>query len=253
MSHNGIFVSELSTSKHVFANYHFCRGNSNRRKTRLGLVTKGQGTYIYLNQRLAVNCGDVVFIPENIYCYSEWHGTPEIEVVYVSCFMHYESYRYLPQRIPCDAAVRERILQIATLLSGEDAMDTLEAYAQFYRLLQTVLPQMEVSEIAFDKTLQTAVEYVTEHWQESFSIADLAKKCCVSESTVYHLFQRSLGQTPIRFLHSIRINVAIEYLENSDYSISTISRLTGFRSENHFRRIFSDLTGRTPSRYRRDR
>ncbi|MBO7309855.1 MAG: hypothetical protein J6U86_00495 [Clostridia bacterium] len=66
MSDN-IYVTELGTSRHVFQKYHFCRGNSNKRKSRIGLILNGEGTYIYLNQKLKVSKGDVVFIPENIY------------------------------------------------------------------------------------------------------------------------------------------------------------------------------------------
>ena len=253
MQENGVYVSELSTSKHVFCNYHFCRGNSNRRKTRLGLIQKGSGTYIYLGKRLSVSAGDVVFIPENIYCYSEWHGEPEIEVIYVSCFMHYEGICYEPQIIDCDGALKGQMLQIAELLSTGAQLQGLEAYSLFYRLLQVILPQMRPSNVAFDKTLQNAVEYITNHWDQRFCVADLAKHCLVSESTLYHLFQKELGQTPVQFLNSIRINVAIEHLENSDHSVAAISRLTGFHSENHFRKVFAELTGSTPLKFRKSR
>lgn len=252
MSTEAIFVSDLTTSRHTFQRYHFCRGNSNKRKSRLGVVLEGNGTYIYLNQRLKVKKGDVVFIPENIYCYSEWHGTPDIEVVYLSCFMHYESFKYAPQILGCDEDTKNDILKIAALLGG-DRMESLEAYSLFYKLLQTVLARMKQSDVAFDKTLQTAIEYITDHWNAAFSVADLAKACCVSESTVYHLFQRELGQTPVGFLNSIRINVAIEQLENTNHSVSAIGERVGFRSENHFRRVFADLTGTTPLKYRKSR
>ena len=252
MQSGTIFVSELSTSRHSFHRYHFCRGNSNKRKTRLGIILKGNGTYLYLNQKLSVREGDVVFIPENIYCYSEWHGNPEIEVVYLSCFLHYESFRYEPQIISCEAQTKETILQIASLLSlGQ--MEELEAYSLFYKVLQSVLPHMNPSHTTFDKTLQTAIEYITDHWKDNFSVSDLAKHCCVSESTLYHLFQRELGQTPIRFLNSIKINVAIEYLENTHYSISTISQLVCFHSENHFRKVFAEYTGMTPLKFKKSR
>ena len=252
MQNTGIFVSELGTSRHIFNRYHFCRGNSNKRKSRLGIILKGSGTYIYLNKRLRVVEGDVVFIPENIYCYSEWYGEPEIEVVYLSCFMHYESFKYEPQIINLPKESKSDILQISELLtSGE--LDSLEAYSRFYKLLKTVITQMKESHVSFDKTLQTAIEFITGNWDKSFSVSELAKECCVSESTLYHLFRRELGQTPIGFLNSIRINVAIEYLENSNYSISTVSRSVGFNSENHFRRVFADLTGTTPLKYRKNR
>ena len=248
MQNNSIFVSELSTSTHIFNHYHFCRGNSNKRKSRLGVILKGSGTYIYLSKKLRVSEGDVVFIPENIYCYSEWHGEPDIEVVYLSCFMHYEGFQYEPQIIDCGTQEKNDILQICNLLEeGEN----LEAYSLFYRLLQVLLPKMFPSKIAFDKTLQTAVEYITNHYHKEFSVADLARVCCVSESTLYHLFQKELGQTPVRFLNSIRINVAIEHLENSNYSVATISNLVGFNNENHFRKVFFELVGTTPLKYRK--
>ena len=246
-----IYVSELGASTHVFNKHHFCRGNSNKRKTRLGLIVKGSGTYIYLGKKLKVAEGDVVFIPENVYCYSEWHGEPEIKVVYLCCFMHYESFKYEPQKLSFDEGTKADILQIAELLSSEEA-DVFEAYSRFYRLLQTVFVSLKESNIAFDKTLQTAVEYITENFDKNFLVAELSKKCCVSESTLYHLFQRELGQTPISFLNSIRINVAIENLENSSYSISTITRIAGFNSENHFRKVFAEFTGTTPLKYRRN-
>lgn len=250
MQNGNIFVSELSTSKHVFNKYHFCRGNSNRRKSRLGLIRKGRGTYIYLNKKLKVSEGDIVFIPENIFCYSEWWGEPEIEVIYLSGFIHYDGFMYEPQTVSLDEKKVQDILKISELLS-EGQLERLEAYSLFYKVLRSVIPQMTPCSIAFDKTLQTAIEYITNNWNNRFSVADLAKKCCVSESTVYHLFKKELGQTPVSFLNSIKINIAIEYLENTQYSIATVSRLACFNSENHFRKVFAEYTGTTPLRFRK--
>lgn len=251
MTSGNIFVSELSTTKHLFKNYHFCRGNSNKRKSRLGIIVKGQGTYIYLNKRLKVSEGDTVFIPENIYCYSEWHGAPDIEVVYLSCFIHYENFSYEPQILNVDPDTRDSILAVCRLLSC-DTPDELEAYSLFYRVLKSIIPGMVKTEIVYDKTLQRAIEYLTANWNKRFSVSDLAKSCCVSESSIYHIFQRELGETPVRFLNSIRINVAIEYLETTRYSVYTIGRLVAFNSENHFRRVFFEFTGMTPSQFRKN-
>ena len=244
---SGIYVSELSTSRHVFDRYHFCRGNSNRRKSRFGVILAGTGTYIYLSKRLKVEKGDVVFIPENIFCYSEWRGDPEIEVVYLSCFMHYENVGYEPQVLEVEAGVRQELLDIAALLPAEE----LQAYSRFYGVLGALLPLMKEGDAALDKTLESAIEYITGHFHERISVKDVARHCCVSESTLYHLFQKELGQTPVRFLNSVRINVAIEHLENSHYSVSTVARMVAFPSENHFRRVFREYTGMTPLAYKK--
>ena len=253
MQNGNVFVSELSTTRHSFKNYHFCRGNSNKRKTRLGIILKGSGTYIYLGKRLKVVAGDVVFIPENIYCYSEWRGEPDIEVVYVSSFIHYGGFEFEPQCVLCDGETKEMILKVSELLSTENFTDSLEAYSLLYRVLKVILPQMKESSLAYDKTLQSAVEYITSNWNNNFSVGDVAKHCLVSESTLYHLFSSELGQTPVHFLKSIRINIAIEYLENTGYSVSEISRMVCFNSENHFRRVFGEFTGTTPLKFKKSR
>ncbi len=251
MADGNIYVSDLSVSKHVFNKYHFCRGNSNRRKSRLGIIRRGHGAYIYLGRRLRVDEGDVVFIPENVYCYSEWHGDPVIDVVYLSCFLHYESFKYEPQRLRVDEEVKADILAIADTLS--EGGDVFGAYSRFYRLLGTITEQLTTSEVGFNKILQSAVEYITANFDKPFSVTELARRCCVSESTLYHLFKSELGETPISLLNSVRINVAIEYLENTSKSVSTISSEVGFKSENHFRRVFTELVGVTPLKYRKGR
>jgi hypothetical protein len=135
----------------------------------------GSGTYIYLNKKLRVCEGDVVFIPENIFCYSEWYGDPRIEVVYLSCFMHYESFKYEPQIIDVDDDIKNIILQISELLSA-GIIEKLEAYSRFYRLLETVIVKMKQSDIALDRTLHRAIEYITDNFNSNFSVADIAKK-----------------------------------------------------------------------------
>ena len=138
MENGKLYASELSTTRHVFSGYHFCRGNSSHRKTRIGVILKGSGAYIYLDKKLNVEPGDVVFIPESIYCYSEWNGSPEIEVIYLSCFLHYDGLRYEPQTVQCDAAVKENIMKISQLLD-QGYLECLEAYSLFYKVLQSIL------------------------------------------------------------------------------------------------------------------
>lgn len=245
-----IYVSDLTTSKHIFNKYHFCRGNSNKRKSRLGIILKGYGTYIHLNKRTDVSPGDVVFIPENIYCYSEWKGDPEIEVIYVSGFIHFDKIQYEPQIIHCEEKTKKDIIHISELLNS-DSLSRLDAYSEFYKVLKTILPKMEISDISLDKTLNKAIGFITDNWNKINSVGEIAKICCVSESGLYHLFQKHLGQTPIRFLNSIKINVAIEYLENRDLSVASLSELVGFNSENHFRKVFREFTGTTPLKYKK--
>jgi AraC-like DNA-binding protein len=53
------------------------------------------------------------------------------------------------------------------------------------------------------------------------------------------------------YIRKQRIEKAIEYLKNSNFSLTKIAYLTGFSDQSHFTRIFKKHTGKSPSEYRR--
>ena len=53
------------------------------------------------------------------------------------------------------------------------------------------------------------------------------------------------------YIRKLRIEKAIEYLNNPGYSLTKIAYLTGFSDQSHFTRIFKKHTGQNPSVYRK--
>lgn len=54
------------------------------------------------------------------------------------------------------------------------------------------------------------------------------------------------------YIRKIRIDKAIELIQNSTYSFTEIAYLTGFSDQSHFTRIFKKHTGKNPSAYRKN-
>jgi AraC-like DNA-binding protein len=54
------------------------------------------------------------------------------------------------------------------------------------------------------------------------------------------------------YIRKQRIEKAIDYLNNSNYSLTKIAYLTGFSDQSHFTRIFKKQTGKNPSVYRKE-
>jgi AraC-like DNA-binding protein len=53
------------------------------------------------------------------------------------------------------------------------------------------------------------------------------------------------------YIRKLRIEKAMEYLNDSDYSLTKIAYLTGFSDQSHFARIFKKSTGKSPSEYKK--
>lgn len=53
------------------------------------------------------------------------------------------------------------------------------------------------------------------------------------------------------YMRKMRIQKAIELMDNTDYSFTEIAYLTGFSGQSHFNRIFKKQTGQNPSSYKK--
>lgn len=54
------------------------------------------------------------------------------------------------------------------------------------------------------------------------------------------------------YMRKMRIQKAIELMDNTDYSFTEIAYLTGFSDQSHFNRIFKKQTGQNPSSYKKN-
>lgn len=55
------------------------------------------------------------------------------------------------------------------------------------------------------------------------------------------------------YIRKLRVEKAIQLLDNPAYSLLDVAYLTGFSDQSHFSRIFRKHTGQTPSAYRKNR
>ena len=65
-------------------------------------------------------------------------------------------------------------------------------------------------------------------------------------------FKQSVGQTPLRYVHEMRINEAKRLLAAGKQSITLIAVDSGFSHVQHFSTAFRLATGATLSEYRRN-
>lgn len=103
-----------------------------------------------------------------------------------------------------------------------------------------------------DKMLcQQVVEYINQHASEDISMQDIADYCFVSVSTISHVFKKNLGCNTSTFINKIRIERAKELLLNTNDPIETICVAVGIPDASYFSRVFKQLIGFSPSKFRK--
>lgn len=130
------------------------------------------------------------------------------------------------------------------------------ALAQLLLLIDSATVTVMEKEYAFvdDRTriAESVSEYIFRHYQESFTIDDIAETLNLSKSYLSHVFKEITGNTIMAYLMGYRLSQARNLLvTDRSHSIKEVSQLCGFESDAHFSRYFKQNVGMTPSQYRK--
>ena len=124
---------------------------------------------------------------------------------------------------------------------------------ELFELLTMQHPQMQVNTIETIPQEYEIDEFFSNHFSSNRSNAQLAKQLNVSQRQLYRILKKSYGVNYREKLSEIRVEIAKDYLYNSDKSIGQIAELLGYSSGANFSTFVRKATGKTPSQIRKER
>lgn len=98
--------------------------------------------------------------------------------------------------------------------------------------------------------MKLIMQYISEHFSEEITIADLAECAMISESEVLRCFHNTISTTPIQYVKQFRIHKAAALLNSTNLKIVDIGSLCGFQEMSYFAKSFKKVYGCTPTEYR---
>lgn len=94
--------------------------------------------------------------------------------------------------------------------------------------------------------LRSVSEYVSEHFRQNITTADIAAALFMTPSNFCHQFNQNFGCSFLKYLREYRVQVAKSYL-GSGMSISQIASEVGFSDYCYFSRSFKKYVGQSPA------
>ena len=88
------------------------------------------------------------------------------------------------------------------------------------------------------------------HFEENYSLDELAMRFHVSKYRFCREFGTAFGETPLQYLNQKRIKVAKHLLLTTSLKIHEVGSAVGIDNTNHFISLFKKYTGLTPLVYR---
>ncbi|MFI3286115.1 MAG: AraC family transcriptional regulator [Rikenellaceae bacterium] len=186
-----------------------------------------------------------------------------------------ENYNFKHQ-IPCGSF--DRVL-IKELLSSHPGKSLLNYNPQFYNNHSTFVGDVSISSHdaeyikmesdsilrilvshfvryaspradLLDDRIANALLYIRTNLANPIEVTELAKVCCVSVEYFTRKFTQQIGESPLQYILTKRMQRAQLLLMVNRTHIKDIAYAVGFNDASYFNRMFRKATGCTPQEYR---
>ena len=215
------------------------------------LVIKGSIDFVTDGEVLTARAGNLVFLPK----YSRYEA-----------FFMDEADDLL---VSFDTSGEEILLHAPIVLSERTPLSCVERFralveGHFYKEL-TRLQKKGLFYLLLDAVITEAEEQTNEHHHlinqakallqdaSALSVAKIAKKCAVSESSLRQIFKAQTGMTPAQYRTDIKLKQAAYLLESTDLTVHEIAEKLNFFDAPYFCKVFRSHIGLSPMEYARDK
>jgi len=100
------------------------------------------------------------------------------------------------------------------------------------------------------RSLRDLLAWVTDNLGTNLSIGTLARRVAMSPRNFARIFKEEIGETPARYIETLRLEMARRQLETTVSSLEEVADICGFGSSEILRRTFFRRIGTTPGKYR---
>ncbi|MGI5959681.1 MAG: AraC family transcriptional regulator [Massiliimalia sp.] len=265
-----LFHDNLKNFTNGFVNWH-------RQKTiEISVVKKGAVLVQTLGREQKVCAGDGFLIfPGRLHAVKPWGNQPAEYTTLIFDPVLLTGYRgsfweevyYLPYLghgclffWGACADAQPAFEKLSWIFSLWDSSLTPEKQLQIQRLLQDswavladkIFSQQTIPESpAESRRLFDMVDYLHEHYQEKFSLTDMAAHICVSRGECSRFFKRMMHMTISEYLTEYRIAKSMELLEQGEQNITQIAESVGFSTVSYFICRFRQKVGQSPLAYQK--
>ncbi len=136
------------------------------------------------------------------------------------------------------------------LVCSKTILDILICLSRCY--VTNITSEASTKEVSVkrDTRVENVLSFLQSFYQTRITGKDIEVQLHMNFDYLNRLFKTQIGMTIFEYLRILRINKAKEFLVNSNMKIFEIAALTGFPNEYHFNRVFTNVVGISPGKYR---
>lgn len=99
------------------------------------------------------------------------------------------------------------------------------------------------------KRLLTAYEYIYDNLEQKITLTDLSQVAMLSEYHLYNSFKKVFKRTPHKYINTLKMRKAKEYICKGDYSVSDVAFMLNYPDVATFSKLYKKFNGVPPSQH----
>lgn len=248
----------------------YCKFSGNGKKEYLSRATKDfRIIYVERGRLSFIRCGEVIHTSEagslvivpsgsrdHTSCTSDCHdflisfsgfedtlstlGISTVEIEAKKCTKNADRIKALFEGVIEELQLKEAGYSV----SAEEKLLKLLIYFCRAESTESIAPS------ASKTKLSPAILVMNNEFDKTYSMDYYAKLCNMSKSSFLHLFSKTMGTAPIKYLNGIKIKNASVMLIETDMPIAEIAAAVGFSSSQYFSNTFLAYYKMRPKDYR---
>ncbi|MBQ4528493.1 MAG: helix-turn-helix transcriptional regulator [Clostridia bacterium] len=215
------------------------------------IVIKYEGETIYTvkNKDYLSDINNFVILPKG--CSYDWHCTKSGHF----SIIEFESEPVFDDIIALHVKNSEKYLKVFKELEYKRTlkkqMYEIESIRDTYSILLMLIQSVNTKYLPAEKInkIDPALDYIAKNYNHNIKNDVLANLCNLSTVYFRKLFTKTMGTSPIAYVHELRIKKAKEMLKSDYSSITDIAQSLGYLNIYDFSRAFKKYTGISPSKF----
>jgi Transcriptional regulator containing an amidase domain and an AraC-type DNA-binding HTH domain len=254
----------MGIEKRSTPDYWFDNNNRDIQGYLFQYTLKGHGIFETNNHVHPIEEGKAFFIElpdDSKYYYSMGLDSDGWQILYI----HFEGaavkpyYDKIMQKtgklltLSYNSGVIQYLLNFHEQLKNGIRLKPLEGSEIVFHFLSLLCRTVAYNQENYSLRTRLAIDEMESKFSSLSGIDALADKLGVSVSHFTREFTREAGINPIRYLTNIRIQNAMDLLQNTGLSVNEIALQCGFSCGNYFSKIFKKNTRLSPKQFRNER
>ena len=245
-----LVITDIISVSTLYTNENVSKHRDNRPAWAIIVKYEGETVYLSKGKKHVSNINNITILPKG--CSYSWECIKAGHYSVIEFECQYTSDEIITFPVSNGEKLVKAIKRLELEKAKKKEFIRLECIKETYAILLSLLQAEPHKYYPLEKQqkIAPALDYIANNYGQHFKNDDLAHLCNLSTVYFRKLFKEVMGESPIEYIQTLKIEKAKEILKSDYGSMSDIAFELGYQNIYDFSRAFKKAVGVSPKKFK---